>query len=264
MSRLDTVQWGADRLRVSPWRGDHDIAYVAPAPGEPPRPEALAQCLRDLQQAGYSSVLTSALNPLEQQPFLAQAFSVHEHLHLLRHDLDGDLTDHRGPARTASGPTMRRGRRRDRTAVLRVDHLAFDPFWRFDQSGLEDARRATPSSRFRVTVVGHAVVGYAVTGRAGPISYLQRLAVDPGHQRQGIAHSLVLDALRWARRRGAMSMLVNTQEQNHGALALYRSLGFVLEAQGLDVLERRLERDDHAGGDPRDPGPRDPDPGRPA
>ena len=282
MSRLDTVQWGADRLRVSPWRGDHDIAYVAPAPGEPPRPEALAQCLHTLQQAGYSSVLTSALNPLEQQPFLAQAFSVHEHLHLLRHDLEGDLADPggpapafaQGPAPATSRPTMRRGRRRDRAAVLRVDHLAFDPFWRFDQSGLEDARRATPTSRFRVTVVGHAVVGYAVTGRAGPVSYLQRLAVDPEHQRHGIARSLVLDALRWARRRGAMSMLVNTQEQNDGALALYRSLGFVLEAQGLDVLERRLERDDHAGAgdlpdaDPgrpgADPGLVDPDRGRSA
>ena len=34
-SRLDTVQWGADRLRVGPWRGDHHIAYIAPTPGRP-------------------------------------------------------------------------------------------------------------------------------------------------------------------------------------------------------------------------------------
>ncbi len=239
MSRLDTVQWGSDRLRVGPWRGDHRIAYVAPAPGQPPTIEALERCLTGLIQQGYRSVLTSALSPIEQSPFLASAFTVHEHLHLLRHDLAGEPAlgaGHEGNA----GFGSRRGRRGDRTAVLHVDHLAFDPFWRFDQTGLDDARRATPVSRFQVVVIDRAVVGYAVTGRAGPISYLQRLAVDPDHQRRGIARGLVADALRWARRRGAESMLVNTQQANDGALALYRALGFVLEDQGLDVLEREL------------------------
>jgi len=234
MSRLDTVQWGADRLRVSPWRGDHRIAHVVPAPGHALSASSVAHCLRTLRRRGYHSVLTSALNPDEQQPFLAQGFSVHEHLHLLRRDLDDDLP-------VATGARTRRGRRRDRTAVLRVDHLAFDAFWRFDRSGLEEARRATPTSRFRVMAVDHEVVGYAVTGRAGPVSYLQRLAVDPAHQRQGLARVLVLDALGWARRSGSTTMLVNTQEANAAALALYRALGFEPEQQGLDVLERGLD-----------------------
>ena len=239
MSRLDTVQWGSDRLRVGPWRGDHRIAYVAPAPGQPPTIDALEHCLTGLIQQGYRSVLTSALSPIEQPPFLDLAFTVHEHLHLLRHDLVMEPPLGAGDEGNV-GIGSRRGRRGDRTAVLHVDHLAFDPFWRFDQTGLADARRATPVSQFRVVVIDRAVVGYAVTGRAGPISYLQRLAVDPGHQRQGIARELVADALRWARRRGARSMLVNTQQANDGALALYRALGFVLEDQGLDVLEREL------------------------
>lgn len=232
MSRLDTVQWGVDRLRVGSWRGDHRIAYVAPSPGQPPSTLALTQCLRVLAEREFVSVLTSALSPAEQGPFLALHFTVHEHLHLLRHDLDGELP--------APDRPNRRGRRRDRDAVLEVDHLAFSAFWRFDQAGLDDARTATPVSRFRVSIVDGDVVGYAVTGRAGPISYLQRLAVHPDHQRQGIARDLVLDALRWARRRGASSMLVNTQERNLAALALYRRLGFVLEVDGLDVLERAL------------------------
>ena len=245
MSRLDTVQWGADRLRVSPWRGDRAIAYLAPAPSQPPTAEGLQRCLHLLPQQGYRSALTSALNPVEQQPFLAQGFTVHEHLHLLRHHLDGDLSD----PLPVDGPRaeLRRGRRRDQAAVLAVDHRSFDAFWRFDASGLDDARRATPSARFRVVDTpgpgrsrARPVVGYAVTGRAGPVSYLQRLAVDPDHQRRGLARALVRDGLRWARRRGALSMLVNTQEHNGGALALYESLGFVLERQGLDVLERPL------------------------
>jgi ribosomal protein S18 acetylase RimI-like enzyme len=231
MSRIDTVQWGADRLRVGPWRGDPSLAYISPAPGHPPSDETVDECLRSLIGQGYVGVLTAALSPAEQRVFREHHFSVHEHLHLLRHPLRSPVGR---PTRTT-----RRARRGDRTAVLDVDHRAFSPFWRFDQAGLDDARRATPTSRFRVFDDGR-VDGYAVTGRAGAISYLQRLAVRPERQRAGIGTSLVVDALHWAQRRGAASMLVNTQERNQTALALYEQLGFVLEPEGLDVLELPL------------------------
>lgn len=231
MSRIDTVQWGAERLRVGPWRGDPALAYLAPAPGHPPTDETVDECLRSLGEQGYVGVLTAALSPTEQRVFRDHRFTVHEHLHLLRHPLRSPLAR---PSRST-----RRARRSDRAAVLEVDHLAFSPFWRFDQAGLDDARRATPTARFRVVDHGR-VEGYAVTGRAGAISYLQRLAVRPDHQRSGIGTSLVLDALHWAQRRGATSMLVNTQERNEPAIALYQGLGFVLEPEGLDVLELSL------------------------
>ena len=233
MSRIDTVQWGAERLRVGPWRGDPSIAYLTPAAGRPPSGQAVNECLHDLVEQGYQGVLTSALNPAEQQVFRSCGFVAHEHLHLLRHPLDVPV-----PARPRHRAT-RRGRRRDRVGALAVDHLAFEPFWRFDQAGLDDARRATPVSRFRVIDHGQ-VDAYAVTGRAGSVSYLQRLAVRPGAQRQGMGTDLVLDALRWSQRHGARSMLVNTQERNHRALALYQQLGFVRQPDGLDVLELDL------------------------
>ncbi|MEI7594024.1 MAG: GNAT family N-acetyltransferase [Actinomycetes bacterium] len=234
MSRIDTVQWGPDLLRVSPWRGDSRVAQITPLPGKPPKVASIERCLALLTERNYQSVLTSALSPVEQHPFLSLQFSVHEHLHLLRHSLDqvGQLP--------TNGTPTRRGRRGDRSDVLAVDHRSFHPFWRFDQAGIADARDATPVSRFRVVTFDRAVVGYAITGRAGPVSYLQRLAVDPDHQRKGIAHDLVVDALQWAKRRGASTMLVNTQERNEAALNLYRKLGFYLEFAGLDVLERVL------------------------
>ena len=257
MTRLDTAQWGADRLRVGPWRGDHRIAYLAPTPGHPPDTATIRGCVSGLRREGYVSVLTSALSPSEQRPFLGCGFTVHEHLHLLRHALERSSvpSPNAGPTDGAADrepATTRRGKRRDRDAVLEVDHLAFSPFWRFDRAGLDDARNATPVSRFRVAVDGGRVVGYAVTGRAGPISYLQRLAVHPDVQRRGVATLLVNDALRWATRRGARTMLVNTQEQNHPAVALYERLGFLLEPDGLDVLERELP---DAEAEPGEPGP---------
>lgn len=235
MGRLDVVQWGADRLRIGPWRGDPEVAQITPAPGRAPSGDALDRAVRLLAARGYRSVLTSALTWSEQQPFLGVGFREHERLHLLRRD----LRHLPGAVATAGGCRLRRGRRSDLLDVLEVDAAAFTPFWRFDQAGLDDARDATPTSRFRVAVDG-AAVGYAVTGRAGPVAYLQRLAVRPDHQGEGVGSALVVDGLRWARRRNATAALVNTQESNVRALALYQRLGFVPEPHGLVVLERSL------------------------
>ncbi len=238
-SKLDVVQWGADRFRVGPWRGDRSIAYIVPAPGRPPASQTIEQCLRDLAARGYRSALTSALTPTEQHPFLAAGFGVHERLHLLRHDLR--------QIRRAGPIRLRRATRFDRAAVLALDGRAFDPFWRFDDHGLRDARRATPSSRVRVAE-SKGLAGYAITGRAGPIGYLQRLAVDPDRQHHGIGTSLVADALEWVASRGATSLLVNTQEHNVAALGLYQHLGFEREVEGLAVGEPPLAH--HHGASP--------------
>jgi GNAT superfamily N-acetyltransferase len=90
-------------------------------------------------------------------------------------------------------------------------------------------------------VLDRALVGYHVTGRAGSLGYLQRLAVHPDVHGRGLGTALVGDALDWCARRGCSSVLVNTQEINQRALSLYEHLGFRPEPPGLAVLERRLD-----------------------
>jgi ribosomal-protein-alanine N-acetyltransferase len=130
--------------------------------------------------------------------------------------------------------------------VLELDRLAFDPFWRLDESGLDEAVAATPHTRFRVALANdepgtETVVGYAITGRAGRRGYLQRLAVHPDAQGQGLGLLLVADALRWLRRWRAERAMVNTQLANGRALALYEGVGFRREPSGLSVLGRELD-----------------------
>lgn len=234
MRRLDTLSTGVDRLRLGSWRGDRSVALLSPTPGVPPTRDGLTRALAELTDRGYRAVLTPALTHLEQQAFLNHGFTIHERLHLLRHGLF-EVPSSRTPA-----ARLRRGRRADIDPVLAVDAAAFDPFWRFDRDGLADARTATPTHRFRVAVVGGDVVGYHVTGRAGTLGYLQRLAVDPSVHGLGIGTALIGDALHWCRRHGCASVLVNTQEANRRALGLYEHLGFVPEPYGLAVLEHRL------------------------
>lgn len=218
------------RLRVARWRGTLDTALLAPrSDGRLPDAGDVARCLEGLADAGVTSVVTGALNPREQVPFLAAGFRLRERLHLLVHDLD-ELP----PAPPAS---LRRPRRGDRDAALAVDARSFDGFWSLDDRGLQDAIDATASSRFRVASgPGGRVIGYAVTGRAAERGYLQRLAVDPAHRARGTGTALVLDGLAWLHRRRARSVVVNTQEDNESALRLYRRLGFRYRPDGLVVL----------------------------
>lgn len=227
---------GDDRLQVAPWRGDPTTAYLVARRGRP-SPFALARCLEQLAGGGYRAALTAALAPGDQEPWLANGFVVHERLHLLSRPVEPTLEG------LPHGIELRRGRRRDRRTVLAIDAAAFPAFWRLDDAGLDDALGATPGARFRIADRGSGAggaVGYAVTGRAGPRGYLQRLAVSPTVQRAGVGTALVADGLRWLRRWGAREVLVNTQEGNHAAVALYEHLGFRRHDEGLAVLQRPL------------------------
>jgi ribosomal protein S18 acetylase RimI-like enzyme len=228
------VEFGAERARVLPWRGSAHTAYLAPVPDAPPPSARLIQrCVERLSTQGYSGVVTPALAPAEQRPFLLAGFAPHERLHLLAHDLL-ELPP------LARGAT-RRARRGEKRAALAVDAAAFSPFWQLDRAGLDEALEAVPLTRFRVNTAAHgAIAGYAIAGTAARQGYLQRLAVDPAHQREGRGLTLVADALRWMRRRGAGRAVVNTQLGNEVALALYTRAGFRVQPAGLAVLRRDL------------------------
>jgi ribosomal protein S18 acetylase RimI-like enzyme len=236
MSMHRDVTRGDGRLRIARWRGDATTAYLTLVRGRP-TPTGVERSLEALAGDGYRAAVTAALAPAEQAPFLAAGFVVHERLHLLLRSTD-DLPDV-----SSSNVPIRRGRRADRDAILAVDGAAFLPFWHLDGPGLDDALGATPSSRLRVvpTAEGGGIAAYAITGRASSRGYLQRLAVDPRSQRHGIGAALVVDGLRWLRRWGAHEVLVNTQVDNHAALALYEALGFRRQADGLAVLRRDLD-----------------------
>ena len=83
-----------------------------------------------------------------------------------------------------------------------------------------------------------SLLGYLITGRAGGRGYLQRLAVHPDAQRRGLGSTLVVDGLRWLRRHRCQQAVVNTQETNASALAMYEHLGFRRQQDGLAVLTR--------------------------
>lgn len=128
----------------------------------------------------------------------------------------------------------------DRTEIehlLDIDTAAFDPFWRFDVHGLSEALDATGRSTILVIRNPEGVpAGFAIIGFGHAIAYLQRVAVHPDWQGQGMGRSLVRISAKRAKAAGAKAMLLNTQFDNEAAIALYESEGFTTVPERLALV----------------------------
>jgi ribosomal protein S18 acetylase RimI-like enzyme len=231
----EVFQLDGERARLSAWRADDGIGYLAPYGDPHPMSERFARaCAERLRIHGYRSVVTSALLDRDAEGLVAAGFSSQHDLHLLRHDLEELPADR---------VTSRRARKRDHPGAVLVDSACFVDIWALDLPGLGEVLEATPRRRFRVVDAASTpdrVGAYAVTGLAGVEGYLQRLAVHPDLGGRGVGRGLVGDALRWLVRAGARRAYVNTQFGNEVALHLYLSTGFNLLPTGLRILGRPL------------------------
>ncbi|MDH3500741.1 MAG: GNAT family N-acetyltransferase, partial [Acidimicrobiia bacterium] len=104
--------------------------------------------------------------------------------------------------------------------------------------GLREAMEAT--GRSCVLVIRDSdggLAGFAIVGFGTAIAYLQRVAVHPKWQGQGMGRSLVRVAARRARADGSRVMLLNTQLDNEPALSLYESEGYIRLPEPLWLLK---------------------------
>ena len=150
---------------------DRIIEHGAPSVLSPPLPTA---SMRTWETVGYGEFLHLALMrlSLEKQP------RAPDHL-VVESDTDR-LED-----------------------LLEIDAAAFSAFWRFDLLGLREAVEATAISRVLIIRDGNGKpAGFAIVGFGSAISYLQRVAVHPDWQGEGMGRSLVRVAARKARGAG--------------------------------------------------------------
>jgi ribosomal-protein-alanine N-acetyltransferase len=84
------------------------------------------------------------------------------------------------------------------------------------------ARRGSPTSRDRRTVVGYAGLWFT-----GGEAHVTNVAVDPAHQRTGVATALLLALADEAIRRECTAWTLEVRVSSTGAQELYRRFGFV-------------------------------------
>jgi ribosomal protein S18 acetylase RimI-like enzyme len=239
------------RVRVRSSAFDPGVLHLALADqGIVPDADELATWIDALAgRRGVHAIRTGALFAAAADRFADAGFSVVDTLMLLRADLSDPRVERHRPGARATRPL----RARQHGAAAEIDRAAFGAEWGNGAGDLAEIRRATTSHRARLRratspASGHRplrrprIVAFAITGAAGGQGYLQRLAVEPGHQRQGHGRALTVDSLTWMRRRRLSHAVVNTGIDNEAARALYESLGFRAVPERLVVMQLDLAR----------------------
>lgn len=218
---------GWARAEARPWNSSVEDAILRIIRGGS---GFIGACVDKLDLAGAPAVLSTPLSRSARKPWEAAGFVGYIDLALMRLSLDQPLP--------APHHLVSRLDKPDLDAMLAIDQTAFSEFWRFDSLSLVESTQATPkSSVFAIRDGDLGIAAFAVVGYGHAISYLQRVAVDPRWQGQGMGRSLVRASARSARRHGSKAILLNTQFENTPAIALYETEGFVQLPETLAVLK---------------------------
>ncbi len=222
-----SLRRGWARAEARPWNssvGDALLRVVRGGSG------FIGACVEKLNLAGAPSVLSTPLSRSSRKPWETAGFVDYIDLALMRLGLDEPIP--------APQHLVVRDDEPDLEAMLEIDHRAFPAFWRFDNLALVESTRATSRSSVLVIRDGElGIAGFAVVGFGHAISYLQRVAVHPDWQGQGMGRSLVRAAGRSAKRNGSRAILLNTQFDNTSAIGLYEAEGFIQLPESLAVLK---------------------------
>jgi len=219
---------GWARAESRPWNDAVPMAHLRLVRGG--GASFIDDCVETLLDLDITAVLSPPLPRSARRAWEAAGFGLHADLTLMRRTLDRIQP----PSHLVLS-----GGSSDISEALRIDSAAFEEFWQFDDRALDEAMAATSSSVLHVVrSVDGGLAGFAVTGTGQTIAYLQRLAVDPRWQAQGIGRSLVRTSARWAKKAGAGAIMLNTQTDNSSAIGLYESEGFHVLDEPLAVLSR--------------------------
>ena len=222
-----SLRRGWSRAEARPWNDVVDDAVLRLTRGGTGFIEA---CVGKLLAVGAPDVLSSPLAPSARRPWEDAGFEPYLDLALMRLSLDDAVP--------APQHLVVREEEPDIDRMLDIDRGAFPEIWRFDTAALLESIQATKTTSVFVIRDGNeGITGYAVAGYGNAISYLQRVAVDPVWQGQGMGRSLIRAAARSARRNGSKAMLLNTQHDNDAAIGLYETEGYVQLPESLAVLK---------------------------
>ncbi len=212
MGYLIIGRWRAGSDFHSLWAiaADHDTGKVL-----------LDFSLQDYLPPG-DMIITRMLTPEAVPFFKSGGFKPFKNILLLEGDSNTISIPHRRPA----PGHLRRFRKEDLEEVLRVDESAFDLFWKLDSWNVRCISRYCDLNSVMVAEEDGKLVGYCIAGTNRYCGFIQRLAVDRGHQDQGWGKALLLEQVAWLRKKGARAFLVNTQEENATAQKMYREMGF--------------------------------------
>jgi [ribosomal protein S18]-alanine N-acetyltransferase len=135
-----------------------------------------------------------------------------------------DKTDYAIPTMGNEHVRVRPFQPQDVAGVVDVENTAFEQLWRHDASSFLDVAHAYPY--FVVAEDESGIVGYQFNTIDAITGYLVRIAVHSRAEGQGIGTRLMAEAIRYFERQHVWKIVLNTEEDNTRAHALYERFGF--------------------------------------
>jgi len=126
----------------------------------------------------------------------------------------------------------------DVPGVLAVEQACFAPLWQRDAADILDVAETYPY--FVVAEDERGILGYQFNTMDAVTGYLVRIAVHPRAWGTGVGTRLMAEAVRYFQQRRVWKIVLNTEEENYRAHALYQWFGFqLIEPRGF-VLGREI------------------------
>jgi ribosomal protein S18 acetylase RimI-like enzyme len=94
---------------------------------------------------------------------------------------------------------------------------------------------------FLVGMIAGQIVACVMAGYEGHRGWLNYLAVDPEHQRHGLARAIVMEAERLLREAGCPKINLQIRASNHDVVEFYQRLGY--STDDVVSMGKRLEQD---------------------
>lgn len=142
------------------------------------------------------------------------------------------------PASSGTTAQLRLATSQDVDTIQSIDHRAFTPHWWNSKDTIRD--RVKQAISFTVALQDQALVAYAEAEIISLHGHINRIAVDPDRQDQGIGALLLKTTLETLWRYHVKTITVNTQRDNIAALRLYQNFGFAPTGDIVTIWEYKL------------------------
>jgi ribosomal-protein-alanine N-acetyltransferase len=139
---------------------------------------------------------------------------------------------------------IRRASPADLEAILAIEQgSAGAPHWNHSLwlAALSGEQGREPMRASFVAEGKGGIFGFAVASRAGDLAELESVVVSELARRKGIGKALCQQVMDWSRNAGASELELEVRASSAGALALYRSLGFVEQARRREYYRNPTE-----------------------
>lgn len=132
----------------------------------------------------------------------------------------------------------------DIDALVELEHLGQPHPWR--ESWLGEALDDGHAECWGAHDERGALIGHAILYRLPFEAELQAITVDPRVRRRGVARRLLERMIASAEAWGSERLLLEVRGHNHGAQALYRGMGFVVDGRRANYYPAEAGRREDA------------------